>query len=270
LKKDGQAFVVVSPLVNQILVRGLITLLLQAWVVVLMWKKKLVGRFPVFFSYVVYQMVEGIFRWIIEGSRGTGSWLYYYVYWATEILEIVLLFCALGESVWHVFRSLRKLRWFWRAVTGCLALTLAYAVWSGWQEPPKGVGRQMSIIIQVDLIATYVPIGVGLLFFIVIFRYNIGQYPREAAIIAGLAMTSGAGIITMGLRSYFGPKSFIMTAWIAPWGYILAELIWIREFLRSEPPKELLDMAVVRPAMEKANEALGRYQDTLKDIDRQK
>src|SRR5205809_963834 len=125
-----QAFAVVSSLVDPVAARSIITLALQVWIIVLMVRKKISGRVPIFFAYILYQIAEGLFRWAIESTRGTGSSQYYHAYWDTEVLEILLLFFALGESVWHVFRWFRKLRWFWGAVSSCLVVTLGYAAWS--------------------------------------------------------------------------------------------------------------------------------------------
>jgi len=264
-----QALGFVSPWLNEIFVRGVITLALQVVIIGLMWRKKLAGRFPFFFSYVLYQIGEGIFRWIVEQSKGTGSWAYYYTYWSTEAVDIVLLSCALWESSWHVFRCFRKLQWFRRFLITCIGGILAYSVISALVDRPLGVGPGLSIITRLDLIATFVPTGLAILFFGFVLRYEAWRwFTRETSIIMGLGITSAVGILTMAARSYFGKKVFAMTVSIGPWAYVAAELVWIREFLQPEPPPVMTqeEYKLVRPLMEEISKALDRYSEALKKV----
>jgi hypothetical protein len=263
-----QAFAFVSPWLNQVVVRGVITLGLQVWIVILMLQKKLVKRFPLFFFYIFYQIAEGIFRWIFEQKYGVGSRAYYYAYWDTEVGELLLLFLALGESSWHMFRAFRRLRWFWRLLILSLAVTLAYGVFSAWVNPPRRVSPAMAIIIRLDFIATFIPMGVALLYFGLVFRFRSWQwFGRESGIIVGLAVNSLAGLVMIGLRSYFGKAAFGVTSWIGPWGYILAEIIWIKEFLEPDPPElSKEDLAILRPVMEQVSQALDRYSGAAKGV----
>lgn len=263
-----QASALVSPSIDPILVQGIITLGLQVWIVVVMWRKRLTRRFPLFFLYVLYQIGEGVFRWAFEQRYGNASRGYYLAYWASEVGEILFLFLALGESSWHMFRSYRKLWWFWRLLVSSIIATLGYGTFSAWVNPPRGLSSAVAVIIRLDFIVTFIPMGIALLYFGLVFRFRSWQwFARESSIIVGLAINSLGGLLVVGLRSYFGKGAFGLTTWIAPWSYILAEVVWISEFLKPELPQPSKDdLALLRPVMEQVSQALDRYSETLKGV----
>ena len=62
---------------------------LQAWIFVLLLKKALYRRLPIFFVYTISQIATGIVRDILAGSRN-----YFYVYWWTAAIIAVLSFLS--------------------------------------------------------------------------------------------------------------------------------------------------------------------------------
>jgi hypothetical protein len=264
-----QALGVVSPWLSEIFVRGVITLVLQVVIIVLMLRRKLARRFPLFFSYILYQVAEGLFRWIVEARLGNASTVYFYAYWYSEVAEIILLFLALGESSWHVFRCFRRMQWFRRWLLISIVGIVSYGVISLWIDPPRKMSPMLAMITRVDLIATFVPTGVAILFSWFVLRYEAWQwFTRETWIIIGLAVVSGSQIVMMGLRAYFGRQVFVATAGIAAWGYVAAELAWIREFLRPDPPPVMTEeeWRLARPLMEEISKGLDQYLEVLKRV----
>jgi len=266
-----QATAFVSPWLNQILVRGIITVGLQVWIVIVMWRKQLARRFPLFLLYMLYQIAEGIFRWVFEQRYGTGSGAYFQAYWDTEAGELLLEFLALGESSWHIFSAYRKLRPFWGLLMCTVGIAVAYGVFAAWRDIPGKI-TFARLMMRADVLETFIYTGVALIFFGLIFRLHLFQwYSRESSIILGLGVTSAAGVVMLGLTSYFGKSIQTATYWVSPWGYILAEVIWIREFLRPDPPKPSNEeLAMLRPILEEANQALDRYSEALKEIGKSK
>jgi hypothetical protein len=252
-------------------VSELITVGLQGWIMLLMRRKNLIGRFPIFFAYMIGSACVTTLRWaVLIAVGGTDSLRYFYSYWLTELLDRALVLCALGESGWHIFRPFRRFKWIWRGLVASVAFALLYGSVAGWTNPPVGVSRMLSLITRIDLTVSYVVVVVGIFIFVVIWRFRIWQLPKEAGIILGFAMSSAVEVVTVGIRSVFGNRAmfgtdlFNVTAWASACGYILAEITWLRELSREEPP--MGDLETIKDAMSKVSVVLDRYMELLRKL----
>src|SRR6266700_490357 len=81
---------------------------LQAWLIVLLLRRRANERFPWFFAYTIFSVVVGIGKFLARGN----DWQYFYVYWLAEALYAVLGFLAIYEAFRWVFRSFYVLSWF--------------------------------------------------------------------------------------------------------------------------------------------------------------
>ncbi len=215
----------------------LVTVVLQVWIVTLLVKRKLAKRFPWFLAFILYQICEGIVRWSIYSIWGNGR-IYFAVYWTTEPFDVLLSVCALGESFLQIFKPLTKVSWFRWLFWNCLALTLAYWLWQSWAHPPTDTNWMMSIILQMDLTAVYVPIVIAMLYFGLAKFFKVTQHQRQSGIILGLAINAVSEVGALVPRSIFGARVAMLIGWIPPLGYILAEIIWVHEFVGGEAPAD--------------------------------
>src|SRR5215467_11090733 len=208
-----QACASVSPWVNQVIVRGVITLGLQVWIAIVMWRKELARRLPLFFLYILYQVAEGIFRWMFEQSYGTRSHAYFQAYWDSEAGEILLQFLALGESSWHIFAAYRRLRSFWRLLAVIVVVAVGFGVFAAWRDLPGKI-TFARLMMRSDVVQNCIYLGVAVLFFGIIFRYRFlwQWFSREISIIFGLGITTVAGLAMLAITSYFGKTLTVMAA----------------------------------------------------------
>src|SRR5579864_7122351 len=101
---------------------------LQAVILFLLLRSGGNRRFPWFFVYILYSLVESVLRLAARGFGSGYGGLYYNVYYWTEIGEVLLAVLAVRESFLNVFREYARLRWFLITVWGSVALALAYAL----------------------------------------------------------------------------------------------------------------------------------------------
>jgi hypothetical protein len=142
-----------------------------------------------------------------------------------------------------------------------------YGVFAAWRDIPGKI-TFARLMMRSDVIQNSIYAGVAIVFFGLIFLFRLWQwYSRESSIILGLGITGAAGLVMLGVRAVFGKEISSAMSWISPWGYVLAEIFWIRGFLRPEPPKPSQEeLALLRPVLEEVNQALDRYSETLEEI----
>ncbi len=71
-----------------------ICVILQVWILVLMGRRSLYGRFPLFAAYIAYVAVQTVVRSAFLANQH----LYFYVYWFTAPIEMILTVLAAHES----------------------------------------------------------------------------------------------------------------------------------------------------------------------------
>src|SRR5438045_4519653 len=101
---------------------------LQVWIFVLMGRRNLYRRFPLFAFYIAYLILATILRSLFLSNQH----IYFYVYWFTEPGEILLAILAVHESFRAVFRAFYLLWWFRFLFPGAIAAALTYAAWHAY------------------------------------------------------------------------------------------------------------------------------------------
>jgi hypothetical protein len=121
----------------------------------------------------------------------------------------------------------------------------------------------MSLVLRLDLVAVYVPMVVALLYFGLIRLFGISRHQRQSGVILGLGINSLAEFVALVPRWVYGIKTVAFVAWIPPLGYVLAEIIWVIELLRPEPP---VDPRLAQLSPKEVNEVLGQYVRVLRTL----
>jgi hypothetical protein len=226
---------------------------LQVWILVLLARKGLYRRFPLFLLYTLVQIGTGLARAALVGSKD-----YFEVFWWTAATQALLSVLALHESFRAVFGAFYRLPWFRLLWPGTVALIWAYAAWRAWAHPPLHFTRAGAMLVSVAIVASYTIVGLVFLFFLLVKVIRVRWHLYEFNIVYGIGLTALGMMIAALVRSEFGTKFAWLTEWGPPVAYLAAVLVWLSAFLRKEPqikidtPPELLlqemreDLSIVR------------------------
>jgi hypothetical protein len=109
-----------------------------------MWRQRLYARFPLFAAYIAYVAVQMVLRSAFLANQH----FYFYVYWLTAPIEVILSLLAAHESFLKVFRSFYLLWWFRIFFPGAIVVAVAYSAWKGYASPPVHVSASGAAIIS--------------------------------------------------------------------------------------------------------------------------
>lgn len=209
-----------------------VTFLLEVFILVHLFKGRLRRRFFWFFLYIAYEILESALRFAVAGNAG----LYLRVFWVTEVFDVLFMMLAVRESFLNAFKIYTRLKWFMWVIWGSIALGAMYALLEAVVFPPVEARRSTVIIIDLEVAVTITILFVcGLhIFFYKVFDMKGNDW--ELGVIYGFTAYVWLASSDFLLRSMYGAKFPLLTEWLAPLGYILAEIIWIWQLTRPEPP----------------------------------
>jgi hypothetical protein len=203
---------------------------LQVWIFVLLVRKGLYRRFPLFLLYTLVQIGTGLAQATLVGSKN-----YFYVYWWSMAMVGLLSVLALHESFRAVFGAFYRLPWFRLLWPGTVALIWAYAAWRAWVHPQIRFTRAGAMLVSEAIVASYTIVGLVLLFFLLVKVIRARWHLYEFNIVYGVGLTALGMMVAALVRSEFGKKFAWLTAWASPVAYLAAVIVWLSAFLRKEP-----------------------------------
>ena len=204
---------------------------LQVWIFVLMGRRNLYGRFPLFAIYTAYMIVTTVLRSVFLSNRA----VYFYVYWFSEPGQILLAILAVHESFMAVFRAFYLLWWFRLLIPGAIFASLVYSVWNAYAHRPLHVNATGAAIISMAIAAQYVIVALAVLFFSLLRIVHVRWRLYEFRIVFGFG-TSALAVVFAGLiRSEFVTKFIFLSEWLPGMAYLFAVLIWLSAMLGQEP-----------------------------------
>jgi hypothetical protein len=191
-------------------------------------------RFPIYMAYAVSAVIQSIF---LAGTFSHPQ-TYFYVFWISTPVEILLTILAVLESFWRVFRSFRLSRSFRFVLPLAIATALGYSAWQGYGFPPVEASPAGAAIINAALTSHYVILAVALLFFLLLVLLPVSWPLHESRFILGFAVASLAVILGGTIRAIFGSRFGFFSREAQPIGYLVALLIWLSAVVHPvpEPP----------------------------------
>lgn len=201
---------------------------LQLCILVLLARKCLLRRFPLFGAYSAYIVCITTLRSVVLSNHI----LYFYTYWATEPGEILLGVLAVHESFMRVFRAFYALGWFRVLFPGAIALTLIYSGWIAYAHPPQHATRVGAAIISAAVASEYVIVGIAALFFALVSLLRVRWRVYEFRIVLGFGISALAMVFAGVVRSQNGTTFILLSEYAPPVAYFLAVLIWLSAMLQ--------------------------------------
>lgn len=180
--------------------------LMKAAIVAVMLRKKLHLRYPVFFSYLVYSAMVTLLLFSVRGSYRT----YFYAYWSTNAVAVMLLMGVIYELFTTMFRQHHALRDFgsmlfrWSvAVVVMMAGLLLFSAASASPNPLVSAVLHLQRAVAV--------MECGMLLFLVLFSNHLGVSWRHQLFGIALGLGTMASVDTIllsqRLHALFGENS---------------------------------------------------------------
>lgn len=210
---------------------------------------------PWFSIYVLFDVVEGFARFFARHH----DYIYFRVYWSTDIVLMLLEFAVLCEVYRYIFRTFTKM-WWVPIVVLIAAVLVAVRIHS---VPLTGTSH---LAVQILIAEMGLQLMTGVTFIVLVislpfFHLRWKRYPL--GIITGFGLYAVVSLIATSEISVFVTKLGIF-GWIDIVAYIITLLIWIWFFRKpQEPDPRVLDVSIYDglAEMQKYRRILKRFRE---------
>jgi hypothetical protein len=211
-----------------------ISLVLEIWLLVLLFKRQVQQHFPLFFCYTLYATLATAARLVTALDYR----VYFYTFWWTEAVWLAASLVALHEVFYWMFEGFYELWWFRVPYYGAIVAVIAIGIRDAIVSPPVQALPVISVILDVGIGVNLLLAGMSSLFF-VLRKLFVVEFRRYAyGIVLGFGISGLGPLLGYLARSEFGTKLESFARYSAAVGYIVAVVIWIHAFIRPEPEEE--------------------------------
>jgi hypothetical protein len=187
---------------------------------------------------------------------------YFYVFWYNEALSVLLIFLALQESFYLVFRNFLRMSWFRLLFPGIGILMVIVAIIRAASHPVAQASRLAAVLITLEISFGILQVGLFCLFIVLVRFFHMRWRQRAFGVILGFGIAASGTLVVYLLRSEFGTRFNSFVRITPPLAYIAAVVVWLATFLRAEASQPMQD----RPALTPENmvSELRRYTRAVK------
>jgi hypothetical protein len=224
-----------------------VTIVLLAWIFLLLLRRRVFRQFPFFVAYIAYSLLATVGLVAISANYR----LYFYGFWVNEACLALLAVLALHEVFRRVFFGFYvQAGWFRLLFPAVVIAVLVIAILAaGHGRPLQGSSLRKAILLfgltvnllQIGLFCLFVALGRTLLL-----RWRFAPL----GILLGFTATAFGSTIDYWAISEFGTKLESITKYVPPVAYILATAVWLDTFLRPEPGPGSVSAASLREVAE--------------------
>lgn len=214
---------------------------LQLGLAGVMFRRKLHRKFPVFFAYVISQILifSMLFPVYLKSSQVASYYaVFFYLYWGTAAVSLTLGFKVIHEIFLDVFRPYHTLKDLGTVLfkwAGLVMLMVAAVVAAASTASEQGPLVQSVLTVQRCVRV----IQCGLVLFLLLFARYLGVSWKQQSfgIALGFGGFASVELIALALRAsaYIGELS---VAFANMWGYNLAILLWLTYAWVKQPARE--------------------------------
>ena len=208
-------------------------IVLETLLLVLGFRGKLLARYPVFYAYIFFVLVQSLLRFSIYHSRPE---LYSLVYWITEGLG-VLIGCGVVFEVYRV--GLAAYRGTARMARNLLAFLFVMAFTKGlvetWNDPHwSSVGTTLDVerLLRVLQSLAIIALVVMSLFYSIPFGRNL------RGILLGYGLFVGISVIQLTFVTNSGSRFYHFWSQVHPGSYFVVLCLWVMHLWSYAPNPE--------------------------------
>jgi len=213
---------------------GLFPPVLQAWLALLLVRRRAYKRFPLFFIYTVFAVIAELCKFAIA-QYFQPSMKYFYAYWGAEAIYAVLGFLAIHEVFRRVFENFKSLSWFKFLLPmvglGMLAISSLISIVHRAVETAPFLEGIYSLQIAVRCLQ----IGVFFLIFLLARTFELDYRQYAFGIAAGFGIAAAGILLGTLVRTGLVLKSLMFFQYVPIVAYCTAVTVWLVSFVRPEP-----------------------------------
>jgi hypothetical protein len=240
------------------LTMGLVGTALQGYLCFLLLRRGFHRQFRFFFINAVVSVIVTIALMVFVNHPGS----YFYVYWFGEAISVLVVFLALQESFYLVFRNFLSMPWFRLLFPNIGILLVIVAVIRAAFHPVLQASLLASALISLEIAVGFLQVGLFCLFIVLVRFFQMRWRQHAFGVVLGFGIAACGTLVVYLLRSEFGTK-FNPIVWITPpLAYIAAVVVWLATFLRAEPLQSMQDRPALTP--EQMVSELRRYTRAVK------
>jgi len=227
---------------------------LQAVVAGIMLWRRLHRTFPIFFTYVVFQIVTFAVTFPFHEERFYT--IFFYAYWATTAVSVVLGFKVIHEVFLDVFRPYHTLRDLGSVLFKWAGLVMLMVAGVVAASTPAG-GEYPLVTGILTLQRSVRVVQCGLVLFLLVFSRYLGTSWRQKSfgIAVGFGAFASVELSLVAMNQVVGNQ--MLSSFVNMAAYNLTILIWMGYALVKSPAREHEAAAMLRPQ---------RWEQSLNDI----
>jgi hypothetical protein len=241
-----------------------IGLLLQGFLLLVLFRRRVYRQFPFFFAYTGYSVV-GTAAQIAASSHYS---VYFLVFWINDAGLALFAILALHEVFRRVFMGFYvQFRWFRLLFPAVIVLTFLLVFWGTDYGRPSSVSPLIRSILLLAISVNFIQAGLFCLFIGIARSFHLRWRFAPLGIILGFAISGVGSAIAYWTRSVFGTKFAIVSNYASPVAYLMAIAVWLDTFLRPEPEPKWISAATMRQVAEEIRQdtmILKKIMDKLK------
>jgi hypothetical protein len=236
-------------------------ILLQVCLTVLLVRSRVQSLFPMFLAYVVFSAGAAVAKLCVYSDYRT----YYFVYWSTDAVAVLLATLALLEVFRWIF-ALFWLSWWYRGfLYGSILLVLGLAITNAILNPPAHIDPIGALIYSSGIAVNFMQLTIFAVFWLLSRHLQVGFRRYAFGIMIGFGVSSFGTLFARVLRSGFGTNFTAVSSYIPPVAYICALGFWLHVFWRKEPPETERELPLTP---EELAEQMRRYAELMKQYTR--
>lgn len=208
-------------------------------VLVVMFRRKLQRQFPIFFTYIAFEIIQFLTLFIAEYSPSISRKQYYLLFLFGSAISTILRFGVLYEIFIHVFRNYPALNRSAR-VSFRWAVLLLFVAATAFSFSKSGdqIDRMLTVIFAFDRTFSIVQCGLLLSLFLFSRYFSISWKSHVFGIALGFGVFASVELATSAIRSQIGVSGNQILDFITMATYHLCVLIWLFYMLaREQTPK---------------------------------
>jgi hypothetical protein len=231
-------------------------IVIQSIIVVVMLHRKLVGIFPVFFTYSVLVPAREILLFFVRNHLN----LYSRIYFFSEAIVVTVSLGVIYEVIWHLIRPysfLRRFafRFFWIVAAVALALGLTMFLSSSRSVQAS---HRIEIIILAERSVRFLQACWLIVLVLLMSRLGLTWQYYAVGIATGFGVFSASYLALLELEAHLHLITYETLQLLNSTAYNVAAMIWALYFVPSRPRKVIVESL---PSTEIArwNEMLSEY-----------
>lgn len=209
---------------------------LEIWLAILLYRRRVYQFSPLFFSYIVISVPVSLARLLTINNYD----VHFFVYWASELLLILLSIAALDQVFWYTYRGFDSIWWFRPLYYFAIAVALGVTIRMAIVSPPVVAHPVISFIVDAEISANVVRAGIVALFEAMVKPMAVRFQRYPFGIIVGFGVSSIVPVLAFFVIYVSGTKYEYPARILSGLSYIVALVIWLRIFsLPDTTPKKV-------------------------------